>query len=574
MQLNPEQIKSLITQERFEEALNQIPPDNALGRFDNLSFMSILYFKSVCYLNLGELVKAKEMSTELLDLSQKSQQILYGLDAICVLLKISMMLETRDETKTLLTQGESFINQILDDGLIEYKYRKAAFLYLKATSIDPNTESEFFSNLIQESLSLREAIGDKMGMGESFFGLGNYHLYRGDRKLALKFFKKGLAIGEEIGSRYLISLVYRALGNVFLFKGEFNLALDYTHKSLSLVESIKNKCEISHNLQHLGEIHYLKGEFDLAEKCTIRALELAEATGYTVMVILCLYNLGRLLQDQGNFQASLEWYKKALNLVKQRNAKFFLAEGLYNLIRLYTYHLIPKKAIPLLKELEELKIEENTAWNNLMYNIGRALVLKTSKRLPDKMQALNIFQAIAKEPYSVYKITVDAIINLCDLLLYELKMTGNEDLLGELDHYCGQLLEISNKQSSYSLLAETYWLQSKLALLKLNIQQAQSLLLKAQSIAEEKGLKALANSIGYDHFSFYSQLQKWEEYLDKNVSLIHRIDLAQLEDFVIKLIYKEPNMVPQKTIEELMKIEAFQEYLKDAKKILSEYDGE
>ncbi|WP_455465190.1 tetratricopeptide repeat protein, partial [Candidatus Hodarchaeum mangrovi] len=435
-----------------------------------------------------------------------------------------------------------------------------------------NTESEIYLNLIQESLSLRESIGDKIGIGESFFGLGNFYLYRGDRNLALKFFKKGLAIGEEVGNKYLISQAFRALANIHVFKGEFNLAIDYTMKSLALVECIKNKCEISHNLQHLGEIYYLKGEFNSAEKYTIRAFEIAEAIDYTVMVILCLYNLGRLLQDQGDFEASLEWFKKALFLVRERNAKFFLAEGLYNLIRLYTYHLTPSGAIPLLKELEKLKIEESTAWNNLMYRVGKALVLKRDKRLSAKMEALNIFQEIAEEPYSVYKVTVEVIINLCELLLYELKVTGNEDLLKELDHYCNRLLEIAEEQNSYYLLAETYWLQSKLALLKLNIKEAQTLLLKAQSIAEEKGFKALANSIGYDHFSFFSQLQKWEEYFDKNMSLVQRMELAQLEDFVVKLIYKQSNKVPQKTIDELMKIEAFQEYLKDAKKILSEYN--
>jgi hypothetical protein len=85
-------------------------------------------------------------------------------------------------------------------------------------------------------------------------------------------------------------------------------------------------------------------------------------------------------------------------------------------------------------------------------------------------------------------------------------------------------------------------------------------------------LKALANSIGYDHYSFFSQLQKWEEYIDKEVSLNRRIELAQLEDLVVKMIYKQSNDVPSKTIEELMKIEAFQEYLEEAKRILSDHD--
>ncbi len=482
-----------------------------------------------------------------------------------------MMFETRDESKKLIAHGDGLLNQKLSK---EYKRRKAAYLYLKATSFDPNTESDKIFPLIQESLSIRETIEDKTGISESLFGLGNFHLYRGDHTLALKFFKESLSVGEETGNKFLISQAYRALGNIYLFRGKFKDALDYTKKALALAESIKNKCEISHNLQHLGEIHYFRGELESAERCVTSALELAEAAEYTVMIILSYYDFGRLLQDRGDFHASLECYEKAINLVKERDAKFFLAEGLYYLVRLYTYHLTPSKAIPFIKELEELSINDNNIWNTLIYQAGKALVLKTSKRLPDKMEALQLFEKIAKEPHSVYKITVEAIINLCELLLYELKTTGNENLLDELDRYCNQLLEIANEQNSHSLLAETYWLQSKFALLNLDIQQAQTLLLKAQSIAEKRGLKTLADSIGYDHYSFFSQLQKWEEYLDKNVSLSRRIELAQLENLIVKMIYKQLSDVPTKTIEDLMKIEEFRSYLKEAKRILSEYEEE
>jgi tetratricopeptide (TPR) repeat protein len=327
-------------------------------------------------------------------------------------------------------------------------------------------------------------------------------------------------------------------------------------------------------LQHLAEIFYFKGELEEAERYLVKSLTLAKSTNYTVMIILCQYDYGRLLQDRGDFYGSLECYRKALNLVKERNAQFFLAEGLYYLIRLHTYHLSPSDAYPLIEELNALRKGRKNSWNELIYQAGKALILKTSKRLPDKMEALRTFQKIAKEPHSVYKVTVEAIINLCDLLLFELKTTGNEEVLGELDRYCNQLLEIAIEQNSDSLLAETYWLQSKLALLKLDIHQAQTLLLKAQSIAEKRGLKALANSIGYDHYSFFSQLQKWEEYIDWNVSLNQRIELAQFEELVVKMIHKQPYDVPSRTIEELMKIEEFQTYLKEAKRILSEYETE
>lgn len=562
----------MINQENYEEALNQLAKIGSFNKLDANNHLKILFNRIFCYINLGELAKAKETSEKLLNQSKKYKNALYEFDAILFLLKISMMLETTDETEKLIDEGEALLNQRLDNTSKEYKQRKATFLYLKATSFDPNAELEHQLPLIQESLSLGKEIEVKASISESLFGLGYYHLYKGNHDAAMKFFKESLTIGEEIGNRQLISQAYRALGNYYLFTGKFNLALDYTNKALTLAERIKNKCDISHNLLHLGEIYYYKGELEVAEKFITKSIDLAESIGYISSIILGFYDLGRLLQDRGEFHTSLECYKKALNIAKKRKAKFYLADGLYNLIRLYTYHLSPNQAIPLVKDLEQLKEHENSIWHDLIYRAGKALVLKTSKRLSDKMDALRIFQEIAEEPYIVYKITVEAIINLCELLLYELKTTGNEDILNELDRYCNQLLEIAQEQHSHSLSAQTYWLQSKLALLKLDIQQAQKLLLQAQAITDKKGLKTLANTIGYEHYSFFSQLQKWEEYIDKNVALSQRIELAQLENLVVKMIYKQVSEVPTKTIDELMRIEEFRTYLKEAKKILSQYE--
>jgi len=561
----------LINQENYGEVLKQINSVESLNRLDENTHLNVLYIKSICYYNLGELNKAKETSAKLLNISKEHQNVLYGLDAIRILLKISIMFETRTESKRLIGEGDTLLNQRLDVESKEYKQRKAALLYLKAITFDPNIDSTKQLPLIQESLSLREEINEKSGISESLFSLGNYYSFKGDLDLAMKFYKKSLAVGEETGSKHLISQAYRAIGNNYLSRGKFNLALDYTKKALTLSESIDNKCNISHNLLHLGEIYYFKGELESAERFITKALDIAKSIDYTVILILGLYGLGRLLQDQGEFHGSLECYEKALNIVKEKDAKFYMADGLYHLIRLYTYHLSPSKAIPLLKDLEKLKKQDHNVWHNLIYRTCKALILKTGKRLPDKMEALNIFQEIAEEPPIVYKVTVEAIINLCDLLLYELKTTGNEDILDELNRNCNRLLEIAQEQNSYSLLAQTYWLQSKLALLKLDIKQAQKLLLNAQAITEKKGLKTLADSINYEHYSFFSQLKKWEEYIDKNVSLNQRIELAQLENLVIRMIYQQMSGVPTKTIDELMRIDEFQAYLKEAKRILSEY---
>ncbi len=75
-----------------------------------------------------------------------------------------------------------------------------------------------------------------------------------------------------------------------------------------------------------------------------------------------------------------------------------------------------------------------------------------------------------------------------------------------------------------------------MALVDLDLEKARELLIKAQEIAERKGLRRLAISISSDHDSLLNQLSEWESFINKKASLKERIEFAQLGGLVIKLI--------------------------------------
>ncbi|MFW9996903.1 MAG: hypothetical protein ACFFD4_32980, partial [Candidatus Odinarchaeota archaeon] len=95
---------------------------------------------------------------------------------------------------------------------------------------------------------------------------------------------------------------------------------------------------------------------------------------------------------------------------------------------------------------------------------------------------------------------------------------------------------VAEQQNSHSLLAETHLLQSKLALLEFDIKNAQRHLTLAQSIADERGLSRLALKISNDHDSLLLQLSNWEELIERDVPLVDRVELAHLEEFMVRIL--------------------------------------
>ena len=81
--------------------------------------------------------------------------------------------------------------------------------------------------------------------------------------------------------------------------------------------------------------------------------------------------------------------------------------------------------------------------------------------------------------------TVLALLNLCDMLLEELKQIQEDEILKELEDYVERIGKIAQEQNSYSLLANTHWLEAQLSLLKLDVVNFKQKLIEAELIAQE-----------------------------------------------------------------------------------------
>jgi predicted amidohydrolase len=81
-------------------------------------------------------------------------------------------------------------------------------------------------------------------------------------------------------------------------------------------------------------------------------------------------------------------------------------------------------------------------------------------------------------------------------------------------------------------------LQSKLALIELDMGRAKKLLEKAFTIAEEKGLTMLARAIAHERDSLLAQMRKWERITDQKPSRQEMVDLIGLDGFLELMVQK------------------------------------
>lgn len=388
------------------------------------------------------------------------------------------------------------------------------------------------------SHAINEMIGDKKKIAASLNNLGNVYCMKGDLDDALDVYQRSLAIKEELGLKGDTATTLINIGSVCHLKGELDLAMDYYQKSLVISEELGNKPNIALAINNLGDIYMLRGELGQALEYFQKALKLYQELGFKQEIALSLSNLGGLYWKKESIEQSLQCYRQSLAMYEEMHNAPYAALVLFNLLWIALEKEDPSMAEQYLSNLEQINKNNDNKVIDQRYRVAKALWLKSSKRSRHRLEAVKMLEDVAEEKVRDHTLAVTAMIHLCDLLLSELKVTGEEELFGEIKELTSRLLNISTKQSSHLLLAEVYLLQSKLALIELDMGQARKLLAQAHAIAEEKGLTSLARLITRERNSLQSQLEKWESLIKQEPTKQKMIDMTNIDDLLERMIQK------------------------------------
>jgi tetratricopeptide (TPR) repeat protein len=425
------------------------------------------------------------------------------------------------------------------------------------------------------SQEIFERINDKENMAQVIVLLGSLHLRRGERDKGLSHYQKNLKIREEIGNQEDIALALRYIGVYYSFIRDFTEALSYYDRSLPVLERSENKRHQGNLYNSLGLTYYHLGDINKASEFYELALFYLQQVGSKLQIAYLLSNIGSVEQLRGNLSKALEAHlqclkifdevnsiqnigaqllyigrtymrmgehKKALSFLNQaleyrrktRNNSF-IANGLYALISYYTFTNNLEEAKKHFLELQQINKLEVDPLIEQRTKIAEALILKLDNRSKSRVRAEELLEQVIDMELIDFNMYLEAMLNLCELFVIEIKLTGNKEVLKEIRVLLEKLFVIAMQQQSFWVLAQVHWIQAHLALIDWDINKAQKSLTEAQIIAEEKGFSHLAKRISQEFDKTLDQMDLWEQLRENNASIIERIEVTQLDDLLGKL---------------------------------------
>lgn len=504
----------------------------------------ILNFKGEISQNKGDLKQAIKYTEESLKIFEKLKHNFGKAEALTNIAKIYSTKGELDEALEYF-QKSLHIWEKMDN-----KRNFAKNLMNIGNIYTDKGELEQALEFFQQSYEICKQINEKQTLANSLGSIGINHAMKGELDKALEYFQQSLEICEEIKDKQILAKNLGSVGIIHHSKGELSKALDFYQQSLEMNKEIGNIDGVVIFLGNIGEIYRLKGELDKALSHYQESLQVYENIGgKSIPMALALVNSGLVYQQKGDSKIALEYFGKGLEIFSDSGNHCRMAEVHFFQISL----LIDMKQIEQAREsLEQLQkineLEENKLIDQ-MARVSDAMLLKTNKRAKNRAKAEELLSLVLQEEVINYEVFLVALINLSELYLIELLLTGDEEALAELKILMTKQLALAKEQNSYSLLVETYFLQAQLALVELDIKKAQQLLNQSQLIAEEKGLKRLAMKISSEYDYYFEEKEMWEEFTDKKPPISERLSHTSLEETILRMIKKRA-VEPPKFVEE------------------------
>ncbi|MFX1320205.1 MAG: tetratricopeptide repeat protein [Promethearchaeota archaeon] len=356
--------------------------------------------------------------------------------------------------------------------------------------------------------------------------------------ISAQFPKPIAEIQKKHASLFLIK------GGIFFARGNLELIKKCLEEGLELVKLINDKKLIMQFTLNTGTYYGIKGNIDLAIKYHSQALAVAKEINDKQNTIIALNNLGWVYRMQGKLDDAFKSINQSYALCKEINSPkiHIILDSLFH-VALDKGDL--KLAQNYLSQMKELKDQEEYEIIKLDYLINKALLLKANPRASNLSEAEKILRKAVEEDVVLYEAHIDALLNLCDLLLMDLRNTNDLEILKEMQPYFSRLLDIAEKNNSYPLIAETKLLQARLALLTFNIKNARQLLSEAQHIAEKYGLNRLSMKISNEHDELLKQMDLWEKLKKSDSPIGERLNLTKIEAEMKRMIQKRTVEIPK-----------------------------
>jgi len=185
--------------------------------------------------------------------------------------------------------------------------------------------------LYEESLRIKEDLGDRAEVAQTLHQLGNLAYLRGDYAGARRLYEESLRIGEELDDRAGVALSRWGLGNLAQDQGNYAEAECQWQAALEVFRELgdrKNEAGVLHNL---GRLAQARGDYAEARRLYGEAAEVFRNLGARREQATVLHNLGVLAQAQGDYAEARRLYGEAAEVFRDLGARREQAAVLHQL---------------------------------------------------------------------------------------------------------------------------------------------------------------------------------------------------------------------------------------------------
>ena len=481
---------------KFKEALQVLRDIKDVAKLSIQDRSSCQIFTSTCLNRLGFHEDALKLAERTYQECEESGNRLQQFDASIEVAEASMFVGNIDKSLEIITRSEELLNIISQDPSIEHSRRESSIAFVK-------------------------------GFIYSYSG---YSMEDNDINLGLKYYEKGLTLEQDFGNAQNISRFLTGIGTIYSKQGNRNRALELWKKALTLEKDGFNET-ITYLLYFSGGVYKARGEVEKAFNNYKQGLELAEEINSNkILISYFLQSMGGIYSIKGEFDHALEFLERGLVIYKEASQNLTDLVGFFSSL----FHLALRKndleqAKNKLELIKQIKDQTGNRLVVALYRLDKALLLKTSLRVRNLAKAEILLKYVVEDQPPHSGIISDALLNLCDLLLIELRNTGDQEVIDELQSYINQLIDSSENNRNYYLLAETFLLQSKLALLTLDFQKSRRFLTQAQQIAERHDLHPIATKISHERDELLKNLKIYEKLKETDAPISERMQFIRLD---------------------------------------------
>ncbi|HET9224324.1 MAG TPA: tetratricopeptide repeat protein, partial [Roseiflexaceae bacterium] len=211
------------------------------------------------------------------------------------------------------------------------------------------------TELIEESLALRRAIGDRGGAAESLLYWGRMARNRGDYERAAALEEQSLALFRELGNQEGIAWALLSLGDVALEQGDAARALPWLQEALAVYRGLGDAESTAWALCNLGRVARVQGDGAQAEALLLEGLTLLRDVRQLWGVAELLIDLGQAVRVQGDGARAEALLLEGLTLLRDLGGRRMVPRCLEGLAEVAAARGRPERATRLFGAAEALR---------------------------------------------------------------------------------------------------------------------------------------------------------------------------------------------------------------------------